>query len=100
MQYVVHDLGEVLTSDAAATALGEYADCLARSWCADEVTVPVIDQSGFRVYERFLLGPTTVITALRAADDVLEADDHAFVRDMAERVRSLLAAPRLEDRTD
>jgi hypothetical protein len=99
MQYLFHDLDEVLTSDAAAAALGEYADCLARSWCADEVTVPVIDQSGFRASEQFLLGPASVITALRAADDVLEADDHAFVRDMAERMRTLRAAPRLEDRT-
>lgn len=99
MQYLFHDLGEVLTSDAAATALGEYAECLASSWCADEVTVPVIDQSGFRAYEQFVLGPASVITTLRAADDVLEADDHVFVSDMAQRVRSLNAVPRPEDRT-
>lgn len=92
MRHVAYGFSSLLVSDAAATALMEYAAVLNQNRSTALVDVPVIDQIGCSAPVQILLAPGISLLSEEAPDDVLEPDDHDFVADVAVRTAALHTA--------
>ncbi|WP_066516414.1 hypothetical protein [Curtobacterium ammoniigenes] len=79
----------ILTSDDAADAVLDYATALAKSGRADSIDVPSVDDDGFGVVVRMLVGPASQMVIEPALDDELEPEAMAFVEDLHRRIASL-----------
>lgn len=86
----IHYAGDVLlTSDAVAEAVVEYAAALARAESSTELTIPVILENGMAAKASLLLGPASQLVAQPAVDPVGELDDALLVESIVERTSAL-----------
>jgi hypothetical protein len=79
----------ILTSDAAADAVMDYATALATHGTADSVSVPTVDEDGFETLVRVLIGPASQMVVEPAPDDELEPESRTFVADVRMRIDRL-----------
>jgi hypothetical protein len=89
MKYIHYDGSAILTGDAIAEAVAQYAAVLGANGRTDTVHVPTVDWDGASTTATMLLGPASQIVVDDAPDDLLEPDDDGFVqrlRDAAEHV--------------
>jgi len=78
----------LLTGDALADAVLDYASALARSGGVEVVDLPIVDESGEPHDARIVLTPTTVIwsrtiTAIEGEEDPVDDDLVRFLRERA-----------------
>ena len=76
----------ILTSDAVATGVLEYAAQLARAATAETLVVPGVQPDGTPTVLELLIGPSSQMTARPAADE-LPVDDAAFLAELERRSR-------------
>jgi hypothetical protein len=79
----------VLTSDAAADAVMDYATALATRGAADTVNIPTVDDDGFETIVRMLIGPASQMVVEPAPDDELEPESRTFVADVRNRIERM-----------
>ncbi|PZE94079.1 hypothetical protein DEI95_05395 [Curtobacterium sp. MCBD17_008] len=91
MKYVLYGFWSVMTGDAAAVVLLEYAAALNQAGLTDVVAAPAFDVSGTPVTAQMLLAPAVPLMVMPAPEDLLEPDDRTFVRDLRARTRAALA---------
>lgn len=91
MKYLVYGLSSILTSDAAATAVLQYAAELGRHALTDIVTLPAVGVVGERTTVTLVLGPGIPLLAEEAPDDELEPTDRTFVTDVTTRIQAVSA---------
>jgi len=66
----IHYAGEVLmTGDAIADAVVQYAEALAKNGTSASIAVPVITQDGTATEANFLLGPASQLVAVALESD-------------------------------
>ncbi|MCM3522208.1 MULTISPECIES: hypothetical protein [unclassified Curtobacterium] len=92
MQHLTYGYTSVLVSDSVADVVLAYAAALSQSRLSDVVTVPTTDFSGLPSSSRMLLAPGIALMSEPAPDDVLEADERAFVAELRARIVAVLAA--------
>jgi hypothetical protein len=87
--------GSVLTSDAVAASVVEYAAALAKSQMADAVTLPVVDTTGqSESTAMMLLGPSSQLLCVpEPIDALIEPSADEFLTDLDRRTR-FIASPR------
>lgn len=93
MKYIHYDSSMILTGDAIADAVLDYAAILGANSRTDTVAIPAVADDGSVTRTSVLLGPASELTVSAAPDDELEPEDVAFVRhlrDAAARAGSAL----------
>ncbi|MCT9620957.1 hypothetical protein [Curtobacterium sp. C2H10] len=88
MKYIHYDGSQILTGDAIADAVADYAAILGANGRTDTVAIPAVADDGSVTRTTVLIGPASELTVSAAPDDELEPEDHAFIRrlrDAAER---------------
>ncbi len=85
MKAIHYGVDELITGDAIAAALVQYAQALAVASRAATVNIPVIDADGNTVVANVLLGPSSQIVALPYPTDLDEIVDTAVVADLKKR---------------
>ncbi|OII12098.1 hypothetical protein [Curtobacterium sp. MCBA15_008] len=89
MKYINYDGSMILTGDAIADAVLDYAAILGANSRTDTVAIPAVADDGSVTRTTVLLGPASELTLSAAPDDELEPEDRAFIRhlrDAAQRV--------------
>lgn len=89
MKRIHYASGAVLTGDAIAEALVQYAAALATSNAAAEVHAPIRLDTGEDGEAVMLLGPASQILAEQEPSTAAELTDTAFVSDIEERIAAL-----------
>lgn len=88
MKYIHYDSSMILTGDAIADAVLDYAAILGANSRTDTVAIPAVADDGSVTRTTVLIGPSSQLTLSAAPDDELEPEDRAFVlhlRDAAGR---------------
>jgi len=88
VKYIHYDGSQILTGDAIADAVADYAAILGANGRTDTVAIPAVADDGSVTRTTVLIGPASELTVSAAPDDELEPEDHAFIRrlrDAAER---------------
>lgn len=85
----------MLTSDAIAASVVEYAAALAKSQRADAVTLPVADTTGqLQSTAMMLIGPSSQLLCVpEPIDGLIEPNGDDFVADLEVRT-GLISSPR------
>lgn len=87
---LIHYAGDVLlTSDAIAQAVVEYAAALARAESSTELTIPIVLSDGTTATASLLLGPASQLVTQPAVGPVAELDDELLVDDIIARTNAL-----------
>ena len=89
MKKIVYGAAGVVTSDAIADAVMQYARALALGVKADLVEIPVRTESGGREYATMLLGPASQIISMPTEAEEGELNDKAVVEDLTAKTRKL-----------
>jgi hypothetical protein len=88
VKYIHYDGSQILTGDAIADAVVDYAAVLGANSRTDTVAIPAVADDGAVTKTTVLIGPASELTVSAAPDDELEPEDHGFIRrlrDAAER---------------
>lgn len=88
MKYINYDGSMILTGDAIADAVLDYAAILGANSRTDTVAIPAVADDGSVTRTTVLIGPASELTLSAAPDDELEPEDRAFIahlRDAAVR---------------
>jgi hypothetical protein len=93
VKYIHYDGSLILTGDAIADAVVDYAAVLGANERTDTVAIPAVADDGSVTRTTVLIGPASELTVSTAPDDELEPEDRAFVRHLRD------AAERAGDRT-
>ena len=92
MKYIQYASGcRVVTSDAVADEVIEYAAALAMSARADVVDIP---SAAHRGPVRLLLGPAIPISVVPAPDDAVQPEDPGLVAELQRRTAAVRAGIR------
>lgn len=89
MKKIVYGAAGVVTSDAIADAVMQYARALALGVKADLVEIPVRLESGAQDRAQILLGPASQIVSIPAETGDGELDDDAVLADLTAKTRRL-----------
>ena len=89
LKVIHYGTADILTGDAIADAVIEYAGSLAQHHSADTVNVPAIALDGTLTRTKVLIGPASQMIVQDAPDDVLEPRDPEFVRRLEQAGRRL-----------
>jgi len=81
--------GAVLTSDAIADAVVDYAAALAKAGSSEELTIPVVLEDGSSSEASLLLGPASQLVASPELDPHGELADDALVDEIRARTEAL-----------
>jgi hypothetical protein len=83
----IHYAGEVLmTGDAIADAVVQYAETLAKHGTSASIGIPVVTDSGVTTEANFLLGPASQLVAVTMDSDFADPqDDELIARMTAEK---------------
>ncbi|WFR68346.1 hypothetical protein P9139_09125 [Curtobacterium flaccumfaciens] len=82
MKYIHYDGTLILTGDAIADAVADYAAVLGANGRTDTVAIPAVADDGSVTRTTVLVGPASELTVSTAPDDELEPEDHAFIRNL------------------
>ncbi|GAA3339881.1 hypothetical protein GCM10017714_17370 [Curtobacterium pusillum] len=80
MKYIHYDGSLILTGDAIADAVVDYAAVLGANGRTDTVAIPAVADDGSVTRTTVLVGPASELTVSTAPDDELEPEDRAFIR--------------------
>ena len=80
MKYIYYDGIEIMTGDAIADAVLDYAAVLGANGRTDTVAIPAVADDGSVTRTTVLIGPASELTLATAPDDELEPEDHEFIR--------------------
>lgn len=80
MKYIHYDGSWILTGDAIADAVADYAAVLGANARTDTVAIPAVADDGSVTRTTVLVGPASELTVSAAPDDELEPEDHDFIR--------------------
>jgi hypothetical protein len=89
MRRVYYSSGSIVTGDAIADAVLEYAEALAKDGRADIVEVPVVLPSGRIGAATLLIGPTSQLASVTEESDLPVPTDDALVEELKQRSRKL-----------
>ena len=89
MRRVYYSSGSVLTDDAIAHAVLEYAEALAKDGRADIVEVPVVLASGNQGTATMLIGPSSQLANVTEESELTPPRSDALVEDIRRRTRML-----------
>ena len=89
MRRVYYSSGSVLTDDAIAHAVLEYAEALAKDGRADIVEVPVVLASGNHGTATMLIGPSSQLASVTEESDLTPPRSDELVEDIRRRTRRL-----------
>jgi hypothetical protein len=92
MRRIYYASGSVLTDDAIARAVLEYAEALAKDGRADIVEVPVVLASGNLGTATMLIGPSSQLASVTEESDLVPPSSDVLVEDITRRTR-LLGSP-------
>ena len=92
MHRVQYAGGSVLTGDAIATALLEYASALARNATSATVEIPVREADGERGIAQVLIGPASQLVSTHEPGVLDEIEDDELVERFATATRALAPA--------
>jgi hypothetical protein len=92
MMYIHYGDTMIMTSDAAANVVMDFAEALGKEKGAASVGVPSVDADGATIVTRILIGPASQIVLVPAPDDELEPETDQFVQDLRGRIHELGAA--------
>ena len=94
----IHYAGdELMTGDAIADALLDYAATLARQETSATIDVPVITDDGSLTAARFLLGPASQLVAVSVDSAFADPIDEQLLAVIALRVAQLKGMPAVSD---
>jgi hypothetical protein len=80
VKYINYDGSMILTGDAIADAVLDYAAILGANSRTDTVAIPAVADDGSVTRTTVLLGPASELTLSAAPDDELEPEDREFIR--------------------
>ncbi|MEI5583534.1 MULTISPECIES: hypothetical protein [unclassified Agromyces] len=100
MKELTYAGGEVLTGDAIAEAVLEFAEALARHDEAAQVTFPSLGEDGSILETTLLIGPASQIIARAVEVEHEELVDERAVEELRGRIRALRAGPSSDDHGD
>ena len=89
MRRVYYASGSVLTADAIATAVLEYAETLAKDGRADIVEIPVVLPSGSTGTAVMLLGPASQLASVTEESHLQPPRDDELLDDLRRRAARL-----------
>ncbi len=89
MKYVIYGDNRVMTGDAIAEAVLDYAAALGENGTTDIVEIPTADEHGFGVTAEMLLGPASQVMTEPAPEDELEPEDEALVNELRRRTEAV-----------
>ncbi|MET1044533.1 MAG: hypothetical protein ABWX59_10510 [Microbacteriaceae bacterium] len=89
MKKIVYGAAGVVTSDAIADAVMQYARALALGVKADLVDIPVRMESGAQDRAQILLGPASQLVSVPAEDGDGELDDADVLEELMTKTRRL-----------
>lgn len=89
MRRVYYSSGSVLTGDAIANAVLEFAEALAKDGRADIIEIPVILGSGNRGTATLLVGPSSQLASVTEESEFAGPIDDLLVDDLRQRARRL-----------
>lgn len=89
MKSIHYDGSVILTGDAIADAVAEYAAALGANGRTGLVRVPTFDDAGQVDEVELLLGPASELVIQTATEDELEPEDPAFVAKLREAARTM-----------
>lgn len=90
MKRIIYASGEILTDDAVADALMDYASVLAIIGSADVVTLPGIDRDGKVQVMQLVVGPASQILSMTTHESDVEMSAAAAAAELRERARQRL----------
>jgi hypothetical protein len=93
MRRIYYSSGSVLTGDAIAHAILEYAEALAKNGRADIVEVPVVLGSGNPGTATMLIGPSSQLASVTEESDLLQPQSDTLVEELHQRTRLLGSPP-------
>jgi hypothetical protein len=98
MERINYAAGSVLTGDDIAHALVEYSKALARAAQSDNVTFPVLLESGDVATAEVLIGPASQIMNVPEPNDHDDLSDADLVDELVRKTDALgLSHPQSED---
>ena len=89
MRRVYYSSGSMLTGEAIAQAVLEYAEALAKDGRADIVEIPVVLQSGRTGTATLLVGPSSQLASVTEESDHAGPTDAALVEELRDRTMRL-----------
>jgi len=89
MRRVYYSSGSMLTGDAIAQAVLEYAEALAKDGRADIVEIPVVLASGGQGTATLLVGPSSQLASVTEESDLRPPVDQGLVDDLNRRAMRL-----------
>lgn len=89
MRRVYYSSGSVLTDDAIAAVVLEYAEALGKSARADIVEIPIILESGNRGTATLLIGPSSQLASVTEESTLTSPRDDDLVEEIRTRSRKL-----------
>jgi hypothetical protein len=93
MELIHYAGGELMTGDAIAKAVLDYAKALALNDSSDEVEIPIRHEDGSAGTAQLLIGPASQLVAETINTDLDDISDDGLV-DLLERSVARLADPR------
>lgn len=92
MRRLYYSSGSILTGDAIATAVLEYAEALAIDGKADIVEIPIVLSSGSRGTATLLIGPSSQLASVTEESQLQPPRDDKLVEDLHLRTARLESA--------
>jgi hypothetical protein len=90
----IHYAGEILmTGDAIADAVVQYAEALAKNVTSASIAIPVITSDGTLTEASFLLGPASQLVAVSLESDHVDPIDDELLAFIASAKAKLEGAP-------
>jgi hypothetical protein len=100
MKQLTYAGGEVLTGDAIAEAVMDFAEELARHDDAAQITFPALSEDGSIVETTLLIGPASQIVVRAVEVEYDELVDDAAVQELRARIRQVRSGPSTGDHGD
>jgi hypothetical protein len=91
MKRILYNGGTVITGDAIAHAVLEYASELARHESSDTVDIPTVNAEGVGARAELLLGPASQFVVEPVGADQDDPTDDALVAEIESKTAKLLA---------
>jgi hypothetical protein len=85
MRRIYYSSGSVLTDDAIAHAVLEYAELLGKDGRADIVELPIVLSSGRAGTATLLIGPASQIASVTEESELSPPQNEDFIADLRER---------------
>ena len=89
MRRVYYSSGSILTGDAIAQAVLEFAEALAKDGRADIIEIPVVLGSGNHGTATLLVGPSSQLASVTEESEIAGPVDELLVEDLRHRAQKV-----------